>query len=143
MEQKIIKGNSAWQFGKVVLMSWSLATGGVVAVVWASSKAVQQDEVPFIPDVKPSAYGVTTLHLTSDHTGEAVINLDGFKVPVTFVFEKQNESYGAKSYTTVEITNLEVGQITDGNKNQYSDFTVFADHVNINRQIAKHIEQKL
>lgn len=146
MEQNTIQSNSALHFGKVVFASWTAASLLVVGIAWAVSSCGYQtahSSQPSIANITPSYYGVMTLKLTSDITGEAVINLDGFRVPVKFVFDTHPDSYGVpgSEFTAVEIINLEIGQITDANGNNYKDFTIYDDHRNINAQLAAYIEK--
>lgn len=146
MEQNTINHNSSFAFGKVVLTTWATASIAIIAItVGVSSCEYQtaQSATTFTPNVQPSYYGIMALRITSDTTGEAVINLDNFRVPVSFVFDKHKDSYGVagSEFTAVEITDLEVGQITDLNGNKYRDFTNFDDHRNINAQLAAYIEK--
>lgn len=146
MEQNTIQSNSALHFGKVVFASWTAASLLVVGIAWAVSSCGYQtahSSQPSIANVTPSYYGVMTLKLTSDITGEAVINLDGFRVPVKFVFDTHPDSYGVpgSEFTAVDIIKLEIGQITDFKGNKYRDFTIFDDHRNINAQLAAYIEK--
>lgn len=151
MEQNTIQSNSAFQFGKVVLGTWATASLLIVVIAWAVSSCDYQTAHSSQPSIAhvtpsyygPSYYGVMTLKLTSDITGEAVINLDGFRVPVKFVFDTHPDSYGVpgSEFTAVEIINLEIGQITDANGNNYKDFTIYDDHRNINAQLAAYIEK--
>ncbi|ENW95749.1 hypothetical protein [Acinetobacter sp. NIPH 298] len=146
MEQKTIQSNSALHFGKAVFATWTAASISVIAIAAAVSscdyQAAHSSTVTYA-NVQPSSYGVMTLNITSDNSGEAVINLDGFRVPVKFLFDKHPDSYGVpgSEFTAVDITNLEIGQITDANGNNYKDFTIFDDHLNINAQIAAYIEK--
>lgn len=146
MEQNTIQSNSALPFGRVVIGTWaasSLLIFGIASAVSSCDYQTAHSSQPSIVNVNPSYYGVMTLKLTSDITGEAVINLDGFRVPVKFVFDTHPDSYGVpgSEFTAVEIINLEIGQITDANGNNYKDFTIYDDHRNINAQLAAYIEQ--
>ncbi|WP_212388440.1 hypothetical protein [Acinetobacter junii] len=146
MEQNTIQSNSALPFGKVVLGTWaasSLLIFGIASAVSSCDYQTAHSSQPSIANVTPSYYGVMTLKLTSDITGEAVINLDGFRVPVKFVFDKHPDSYGVpgSEFTAVDIIKLEIGQITDFKGNKYRDFTIFDDHRNINAQLAAYIEK--
>ncbi len=142
MEQNTIQSNSAFQFGKVVLGTWVTASLFIVGMASAVSSC-EYRTAKASAIVQPSYYGVMALKLTSDITGEAVINLDGFRVPVKFVFDKHPDSYGVpgSEFTAVDIINLEIGQITDANGNNYKDFTIYDDHRNINAQLAAYIEK--
>ncbi|MCU4397794.1 hypothetical protein [Acinetobacter junii] len=146
MEQNTIQSNSALPFGKVVLGTWAASSLLIFGIAWAVSSCDYQtahSSQPSYANVAPSYYGIMTLKLTSDITGEAVINLDGFRVPVKFVFDKHPDSYGVpgSEFTAVDIINLEIGQITDANGNNYKDFTIYDDHRNINAQLAAYIEK--
>lgn len=146
MEQKTIQSNSAFQFGKVVFSTWAVTSitlfGIATAITSCDYNLAHSSTAPYA-NVTSSSYGVMSLQLTSDITGEAVINIDGFNVPVKFVFDKHKDSYGVpgSEFTAIEITNLEIGQITDSNGNNYKDFTIFDDHRNINAQLAAYIEK--
>lgn len=146
MEQNTIQSNSAFQFGKSLFGVWvfiGISVIGIASAVSSCDYHAAHSSQPTLANVKPSYHGVMTLKLTSDNSGEAVINLDGFRVPVKFVFDKHPDSYGVpgSEFTAVDIINLEIGQITDANGNNYKDFTIFDDHRNINAQLAAYIEK--
>lgn len=91
----------------------------------------------------PSEYGVQSIKLTSDTSGIAVVKLDGFRVQVDFDFEAHPDSYGVagSEFTSVEIMNLAIDRITDVNGKEYSDFTDYNDHRNINQILSTFIEK--
>lgn len=75
-----------------------------------------------------------TAKITGKHSGVAVIKLDSFRLNVSFDFEAHPDSYGVpgSEFTTVDITQLTVNEITDINGKSYNDFTEFEDIRNIN-----------
>ncbi|NAR55563.1 hypothetical protein GPS59_16755, partial [Acinetobacter haemolyticus] len=97
MEQNTIQSNSAFQFGKSLFGVWvfiGISVIGIASAVSSCDYHAAHSSQPTLANVKPSYHGVMTLKLTSDNSGEAVINLDGFRVPVKFVFDKHPDSYG-------------------------------------------------
>lgn len=92
--------------------------------------------------VTKSSYEVMTAQLTSDITGEAVIDLDNFRVPVKFVFNSSVKQIGDLTDTEITIENLEIGVITDiTGTHQYSDFTNWRDHKAINTALIAYIKK--
>ncbi|WP_151974841.1 hypothetical protein [Acinetobacter junii] len=146
MEQNTIQSNSALHFGKVVFASWTAASLLVVGIAWAVSSCGYQtahSSQPSIANVTPSYYGVMTLKLTSDTTGEAIVNLDGYHVFTSFDFELVPDYNGALGSDTkaVFITNLAVDRVLLANGGFYNDFTNADDIRNMISVITAHIER--
>lgn len=146
MEQNTIQSNSALPFGKVVLGTWaasSLLIFGIASAVSSCDYQTAHSSQPSIVNVNPSYYGVMTLKLTSDITGEAVINLDGYHVFTSFDFELVPDYNGALGSDTkaVFITNLAVDRVLLANGGFYNDFTNSDDIRNMISVITAHIER--
>lgn len=90
-----------------------------------------------------SEYAIQALAMTSNTQGQATINLDGFKVQVSFEVEPFADSYGVPGteFTTVEIIDLHDVKVFDANGNAYNDFTDHVDHRYFNLLIKGHIEK--
>lgn len=123
--------------GLSILGAFSILSIGALA--FESKQSVPHYEVR----VAPSETGVQSLQLTSDNSGVAVIKLDEFRIQVSFDFEAHPDSYGVpdSDFTAIDITSLEVVQITDTDGQKYSDFTDHNDHRNINLLLAAYIEK--
>ena len=107
-------------------------------------KPIQEPYIPvYQPKVAPSEYGISTLVMTSETEGRAVINLDGFSVHVPFTVEAFQDSYGVpgSEFTAVEVQQLGEIKVFDANGNPYNDFTDHVDHYNINQLIKGYIEK--
>ena len=123
---------------KVLAIS-AVVTLGALSFLTPSESETQ----PTFSHAQPSEYGVQSLKLTSQTSGISIINLDGFRIKVSFDFEAHPDSYGVpgSDFTTVEITNLAIDKITDVDGKSYSDFTDYNDHRNINLLLSGFIEK--
>lgn len=145
MEQNVLNHNRSFTFGKSMLVSC------VFSVVALAFLAGAYDLVTKPPAIAPaltsaktkSVYGLLAVKITSENTGEAVINLDGFRVYTSFDFDKFQDTNGAPNgeFTGIEITNLAVDQVFDANGNNYNDFTNPDDIRNIITVIKAHVQQ--
>ena len=90
-----------------------------------------------------SEYALQALAMSSNTQGEATINLDGFKVLISFEVEPFPDSYGVpgSEFTAVEVTGLHNVNVFDANGNPYNDFTDHIDHRHINLLIKGYIEK--
>ena len=88
-------------------------------------------------------YGVMSVKITSDTTGEAIVNLDGYHVFTSFDFELVPDYNGALGSDTkaVFITNLAVDRVLLANGGFYNDFTNADDIRNMISVITAHIEK--
>ncbi|MCH7290985.1 hypothetical protein MMP65_05860 [Acinetobacter sp. ANC 3926] len=145
MKQIAINNNPSFQFGKVMLTSWALATGFVGGGALIGTKITHsQTEAPVYSfGNTQSDYGVLAVQITSDSTGTAVVNLDGFRVYTSFdfdTFQDRNGQLGGE-FTAIDINNLAVDQVFDANGNNYGDFTNADDIRNMISVITAHIEK--
>lgn len=145
MEQNVLNHNRAFTLGKSLLISCA------ISILTFACIAVAYDLITKPPATPPalasaktkSVYGLLAVKITSESTGEAVINLDGFRVYTSFDFDKFPDTYGAPGgeFTGIEITNLAVDQVFDANGNNYNDFTNSDDIRNIISVIKAHVQQ--
>jgi hypothetical protein len=93
--------------------------------------------------IAPTQTAVAAMHFNSDHSGTAVIRLDGFTLDVSFDFERINDSYGVpgSEFTNADITNLSVDKVMDTSGYPITDFTDFNDHLTINAMLVAHMLQ--
>ncbi|AOA58298.1 hypothetical protein [Acinetobacter larvae] len=93
------------------------------------------------PAAIPSTYELQSLVLTGDNSGTANILLDDFALNVSFDFEAIPDSYGVpgSEFTAIDVTQLSVNTVTTRDGNQFSDFTDYNDHRNINALIAGYM----
>lgn len=153
MEQKAVLDNppvSTLPFWKVLTGTMVIASGLIFGSAAALEKYDRYKASKAMPvynqhseQVTKSSYEVMTAQLTSDITGEAVIDLDNFRVPVKFVFNSSVKQIGDLTDTEITIENLEIGVITDiaTGKNKFSDFTNWRDHKAINTALIAYIKK--
>jgi hypothetical protein len=93
--------------------------------------------------IAPAQTAVAAMHFNSDHSGTAVIRLDGFTLDVSFDFDRVDDSYGVpgSEFTNADITNLRIDNVTDRSGYPISDFTDFNDHLTINAMLVAHMLQ--
>ncbi|WP_312049180.1 hypothetical protein [Acinetobacter courvalinii] len=147
MKQICINSNPAFQFGKVMLTSWALATGAVGGAALIATKITHSQPQPeattFSFGNTQSDYGVLAVQITSETTGQAVVNLDGFRVYSAFDFElvpDDNGMLGSKD-EAVFINNFAVERILTPDGKEYNDFTNKDDIRNMITVITAHIEK--
>lgn len=144
MEQKLSHDNITFSFSNVIKVTAVIALITFLGLFFIAEprKIELTTQNDSIPDIQTSTYGISLLSITSKNTGTGLINLDGYLVPVNFKFETYPSDYGIEetAFIAVDITNLEIGQITDGNGNHIDDFTNFQDHKRINEALKNFIE---
>lgn len=144
MEQKLSQNNITFSIPNVMKVTAVIVLMTLLGLFFLAEprKIEHTTQNDSIPDIQTSTYGISLLSITSKNTGTGLINLDGYLVPVDFKFETYPSDYGIEetAFTAVDITNLEIGQITDGNGNHIDDFTNFQDHKRINEALKNFIE---
>ncbi|MDS7927555.1 MULTISPECIES: hypothetical protein [Acinetobacter] len=145
MEQNVLNHNRGFTFGKSMLVSCVFSVATLAFLAGAYDLVTKPPATaPALTSAKTkSVYGLLAVKITSENTGEAVINLDGFRVYTSFDFDKFVDSNGAQGgeFTGIEITNLAVDQVFDANGNNYNDFTNSDDIRNIISVIKAHVQQ--
>lgn len=145
MEQNVLNHNRGFTFGKSMLVSCVFSVATLAFLAGAYDLVTKPPATaPALTSAKTkSVYGLLAVKITSENTGEAVINLDGFRVYTSFDFDKFVDSNGTHGgeFTGIEITNLAVDQVFDANGNNYNDFTNSDDIRNIISVIKAHIQQ--
>jgi len=134
MEQTSIFGNPAYRFGAGVLGIWlviSLFIVGIFYLIWTSSTSDSA-----LPSATTSTYSFenefsVAAGVVHQNTGEALVKLEGFNIPVKFKFTTD---------PTIEITDLEIGEITTVYGNEFNDFTDWKDHKAINAALVAYIK---
>ncbi|MDA3542514.1 hypothetical protein MKL51_06035 [Acinetobacter sp. AOR18_HL] len=145
MEQNVLNHNRGFTFGKSMLVSCVFSVATLAFLAGAYDLVTKPPATaPALTSTKTkSVYGLLAVKITSENTGEAVINLDGFRVYTSFDFDKFVDSNSAPGgeFTGIEITNLAVDQVFDANGNNYNDFTNSDDIRNIISVIKAHVQQ--
>ncbi|NNP68415.1 hypothetical protein [Acinetobacter sp. Ac_5812] len=145
MEQNVLNHNRGYAIGKSLLKNCTAAAIGVGVLTGAYALVTKPLEIA--PSYNyantQSTYGVLAVQITSATTGQAVVNLDGFRVYTSFDFELVEEWNGAigGEQPTIHITNLAVDQIFTPNNDNYGDFTNTDDIRNMISIITAHIEK--
>ncbi len=89
-----------------------------------------------------SEYGIVSLKMHDQSRGEAILNMDGFRLNISsFEVQAYPDSYGVpgSEFTAVEVMELGEINVFDANGNPYNDFTDHQDHREINSMIAGYI----
>lgn len=123
---------------KVTLFTAALT---VSALAFAHLADFGTDQVAPTQNIQ-SEYGIVSLQMLDDMRGEAVVNLDGFRLEITsFEVEAYPDDYGVpgSEFTNIEVVELGEIKIFDANGNPYKDFTDYQDHREINSMIAGYI----
>ncbi|WP_312586574.1 hypothetical protein [Acinetobacter sp.] len=123
---------------KVTLVAATL-TVSALALAFHTNPKVEQ---PVSAQNTHSEYGIVSLKMLNDMRGEAVVNLDGFRLEITsFEVEAHLDDYGVpgSEFTNVEVVELGEIKVFDANGNPYNDFTDYQDHREINSMIAGYI----
>ncbi|ENX60695.1 hypothetical protein F885_01803 [Acinetobacter higginsii] len=145
MEQNVLNHNRCYAIGKSLLKNCTAAAIGVGVLTGAYALVTKPVEIA--PSYNyantQSTYGVLAVQITSETTGQAVVNLDGFRVYTSFDFELVEEWNGAigGEQPTIHITNLAVDQIFTPDGGNYGDFTNADDIRNMISIITAHIEK--
>jgi len=142
MEQNALNHNRGFTLSKSLLVSCVFS---VFTLAFLAGAYELITKPPITPPAlssanTKSAYGLLAVKITSENTGEAVINLDGFRVYASFDFDSFSDS-SSKHSGEFEITNLAVDQVFDANGNNYNDFTNSDDIRNIISVIKTHVQQ--
>ncbi|WP_288401695.1 hypothetical protein [uncultured Acinetobacter sp.] len=147
MEHKAYIDNhipSSLPFGGVMLGTMLVATvivfgGHTLAVKIAKDR--ESNNIPAAAQqtiVTQNYYQVASAKLTSDITGEALISMSEFIVPIKFVYDTSTK-FNEK---VIDIRRLDIGVITDvSGKHQYRDFTNDLDHQGINTALVSYIKK--
>lgn len=123
---------------KVTLFTAALT---VSALAFAHLADFGTDQVAPTQNIQ-SEYGIVSLKMLDDMRGEAVVNLDGFRLEITsFEVEAHPDDYGVpgSEFTNIEVVELGEIKVFDANGNPYNDFTDHQDHREINSMIAGYI----
>ncbi|ENX02580.1 hypothetical protein F900_01026 [Acinetobacter modestus] len=142
MELKTIDDNtSVLKVVSVVLLTWLFAALFIFCWYWAINKVQASDTITPILEqqvITQDYYQVATTKLTSNITGDAIVSMGSFIVPVKFTFDTSIEH----DESVIEINNLEIGVITDiTGKHKYNDFTINLDHQGINAALVSYIKK--
>lgn len=113
----------------------------VSALVFAHLADFGTDQVAPVQNIQ-SEYGIVSLKMHDQSRGEAILNLDGFRLNISsFEVQAYPDSYGVpgSEFTAVEVMELGEINVFDANGNPYNDFTDHQDHREINSMIAGYI----
>ncbi|ENV08948.1 MULTISPECIES: hypothetical protein [Acinetobacter] len=146
MEQNVLNHNRNYAMGKSLLKNCTVAALGIGALTGAYALVTKPVEIA--PSYNyantQSNYGVLAVQITPDQrTGQAVINLDGFRVHASFDFEFVADDNGqlGSNDEAVYIYNFAVDQVFTPNGDNYGDFTNADDIRNMISIITAHIEK--
>ncbi|MEO3355902.1 hypothetical protein ACPC5U_12845 [Acinetobacter haemolyticus] len=142
MEQNVLNHNSSNTLGKSLLVSCAATITGFGIFTGAYALVTKPVESPIYSYANTqSTYGLLAVQITSESTGQAVFNLDGFRVFTSFDFEQIIESNGAigGDLETIFIKSLAVDQVFDANGNNYKDFINADDIRNMISIVSAHI----
>lgn len=145
MEQNVLNHNSSYTIGKSFLVGSVVSAftlGGLSGAYALVTKPIPAAPVYSYANTN-SMYGVLSVKITSDTTGEAVVNLNGYHVFTSFNFELVPDYNGSLGSDTkaVFITNLAVDRVLLSNGGFYNDFTNSDDIRNMISVITAHIEK--
>ncbi|ENX00921.1 hypothetical protein F900_01905 [Acinetobacter modestus] len=136
MKQSSLLNNPAFRFTAGAIGTWIVITISLfLALVAYNNKASASAKPAPIPANQfefVSEFEVMGAHL-SPKSSDAMIKLGGFYIPVKFTFDTEPK---------VEITSLEIGEITDINGHGYNDFTIHQDHKAINAALVAYINKR-
>lgn len=145
MEQNVLNHNRGYAIGKSLLKNCTAAAIGVGVLTGAYALVTKPvDTTPSYNYANTqSTYGVLAVQITSDSTGTAVINLDGFRVYTSFDFDSFQDSNGqlGGDFTAIDIKNLAVDQVFTPSGDNYGDFTNADDIRNMISVITAHIQK--
>ena len=113
----------------------------VSALAFAHLADFGTDQVAPVQNIQ-SEYGIVSLKMHDQSRGEAILNLDGFRLNISsFEVQDYPDSYGVpgSEFTAVEVMELGEINVFDANGNPYNDFTDHQDHREINSMIAGYI----
>lgn len=144
MKQISINSNPPFRMSKVVLATLFTGSVGIGCLTGAYALVSKPVESPIYSYGNThSDYGVLAVEITSDSTGTAVVNLDGFRVYTSFDFDTFQDSNGqlGGDFTAIYIKNFAVDQVFDAKGNNYGDFTNANDIRNMISIITAHIQK--
>ncbi|ENW78630.1 hypothetical protein F909_03592 [Acinetobacter sp. ANC 3929] len=145
MEQNVLNHNRSYAIRKGLLKKCTVAALGVGVLTGTYALVTKpMDPAPVYSYANTqSVYGPVAVQITSDTTGQAVVNLDGFRVYASFDFELIEEWNGALGgeQPTIHITNLAVDQVFTPDGGSYGDFTNADDIRNMISIITAHIQK--
>ena len=113
----------------------------VSALAFAHLADFGTDQVAPVQNIQ-SEYGIVSLKMHDQSRGEAILNLDGFRLNISsFEVQAYPDSYGVpgSEFTAVEVMELGEINVFDADGNPYNDFTDHQDHREINSMIAGYI----
>ena len=145
MEQNVLNHNRSYTLGKSLLVGCVFSAGTLAGL--SGAYALVTKPIPTAPVYSyantNSMYGVLSVKITSESTGEAVVNLNGYHVFTSFNFELVPDYNGSLGSDTkaVFITNLAVDRVLLSNGGFYNDFTNADDIRNMISVITAHIEK--
>ena len=145
MEQNVLNHNRSYTLGKSLLVGCVFSAGTLAGL--SGAYALVTKPIPVAPVYSyantNSTYGVMSVKITSDTTGEAIVNLDGYHVFTSFDFELVPDYNGQLGSDTkaVFIKNLAVDRVLLANGGFYNDFTNADDIRNMISVITAHIER--
>ncbi|MDH0562176.1 hypothetical protein [Acinetobacter courvalinii] len=145
MEQNVLNHNRSYISGKTLLKGCALAA--ITAGTLSGAYALVTKPVDIAPAFNyantQSIYGVLAVQITSDTAGQAVVNLDGFRVYTSFDFKLVPDDNGqlGSNDEAVFIYNLAVDRVLTPTGGSYNDFTNADDIRNMITVITAHIEK--
>ncbi|MDF2417265.1 hypothetical protein GWP85_07000 [Acinetobacter beijerinckii] len=145
MEQNVLNHNRSYTLGKSFLIGSAISAitlGGLTGAYALVTKLVETNPVYSYANTN-SMYGVMSAKITSETTGEAIVNLNGYHVFTSFDFELEPDYNGQLGSDTqaVFIKKLAVDRVLLSNGGFYNDFTNADDIRNMISVITAHIEK--
>lgn len=145
MEQNVLNHNRSYTLGKSFLIGSAISAitlGGLTGAYALVTKSVETNPVYSYANTN-SMYGVMSAKITSETTGEAIVNLNGYHVFTSFDFELEPDYNGQLGSDTqaVFIKKLAVDRVLLSNGGFYNDFTNADDIRNMISVITAHIEK--
>ncbi|WP_312057080.1 hypothetical protein [Acinetobacter courvalinii] len=145
MEQNILNHNRSYISGKTLLKGCALAA--ITAGTLSGAYALVTKPIDIPPAYNyantQSTYSSVAVQINSDSTGQAVVNLDGFRVYTSFDFKLVPDDNGqlGSNDEAVFIYNLAVDRVLTPTGGSYNDFTNADDIRNMISVITAHIEK--
>lgn len=145
MEQNVLNHNS-FSLGKSLAVTGLVAISGfTVASVLTGVVTKAYTPAPiYTYDNTQSSYGVLAVKITSDDSGVAVVNLNGFRVYTNYKFKTFQDSRGeiGSDFTAIDLYDLAIDRVLDANGNTYSEKIINKDDIrNMIAVIKAHIER--
>lgn len=145
MEQNVLNHNRSYISGKTLLKGCALAA--ITAGTLSGAYALVTKPIDITPAYNyantQSTYSSVAVQINSDSTGQAVVNLDGFRVYTSFDFKLVPDDNGqlGSNDEAVFIYNLAVDRVLTPSGGSYKDFTNADDIRNMITVITAHIEK--